>query len=85
MIKPPHFWLSVLPRFVPLNSPVLILSKEEVKIIGFKAVPWASILAPLAIIKAEDSVEAPSLPWMIVPAWIVKVTPSVTTTFPSRK
>ena len=58
-----------------------MLSEVDVKIIGSEGVPTAFIIPPLATIKAEAKDPVPGDPFIIVPSWIVKVTPASTTTF----
>ena len=63
--------MSVSSKFVPVVCPISILSKTDVKIIGFDAVPIAIIFEPLATIKADEFVPEPSCPLIIVPASIL--------------
>lgn len=71
-------------KLVPTFSPILILSAIEVKIIGLSAVPTAFNLPPLATISADANDPEPSFPLIMVPASMVSVTPSLTTTFPFK-
>ena len=61
-----------------------MLSLVEVNMIGEAAVPTAFIFPPLATINAEAKDPVPALPLIIVPASMVKVTPSCTTTLLSN-
>ena len=49
---------------------------------GLEAVPLASILPPLATINVEASAPEPGSAFITVPAGIVNVAPSPTTTLP---
>ena len=49
---------------------------------GASAVPSAMIVPPLATIKVEASAPVPAAALIIVPAGMVKVTPSTTETLP---
>jgi len=84
IIIPPHnpFLSSV--ELLPLFCPGTISSKTEVKIIGWLAVPCAIIFPPRATISAEAKEPLPSFPLIIVPACMVSVMPSGTTTFPFK-
>ena len=59
-----------------------MLSAFAVIIMGLEAVPLASILPPLAIINVDASAPDPGSAFITVPAGIVKVAPSPTTTLP---
>ena len=58
------------------------MSDSDVNIIGESLVPKAFNFEPLAIISVEASAPVPAAALIIVPAGIVKVTPSVTATRP---
>ena len=77
-INPPQSPESSVVRLVPEVDPSSILSVVDVKTIGAEAVPTAFIFPPMPTISAEDRDPVPGEPFIIVPASIVKVTPSAT-------
>ena len=76
------FTLAVPNKTIPPQSPDAGFGWAEVNTIGFSAVPFATILAPRVITKADTF--APDLPCTLAPASIVSVTPFVTYTIPER-
>ena len=80
--NPPHNPTLEASRFVPFFWPRAISSATDVIIIGLSAVPWASILPPLAIQIKEESVPVPPSALIIVPAGMVNVAPSAINTLP---
>ena len=59
-----------------------MLSAAAVIMIGLSAVPFAIIFPPLATIKVEASAPVPDAAFIIVPAGMVNVVPSITETLP---
>ena len=59
-----------------------MLSEIDVITTGASAVPSAINLAPLAMIRVDASAPVPEAALIIVPAGIVRVTPSSTDTLP---